>query len=80
MHGQVKPHGSYLALVAKRRILAGEQLEISYGTLSNDFLLLDYGFTVAGNPHDRVSLRFGFELLQVRVHMGAESEVWQAFV
>ena len=54
-----------MALVAKRDIIAGEQLEISYGALSNDFLLLDYGFTVSGNPHDRVSLRFGFELLQV---------------
>ena len=62
---QVKPRGDYVALVAKRDIMAGEQLEISYGALSNDFLLLDYGFTVAGNPHDRVSLRFGFELLQV---------------
>ena len=62
---QVEPRGDYVALVAKRDIMAGEQLEISYGALSNDFLLLDYGFTVAGNPHDRVSLRFGFELLQV---------------
>ena len=63
--GQVKPRGNYVALIAKRSIMAGEQLEISYGALSNDFLLLDYGFTVSGNPHDRVSLRFGFELLQV---------------
>ena len=65
--GQVKPRGEYVALIAKRSIMAGEQLEISYGALSNDFLLLDYGFTVSGNPHDRVSLRFGFELLQVSV-------------
>ena len=48
-----------------RQVREGEQLEISYGALSNDFLLLDYGFLVAGNPHDRVSLRFGFELMQV---------------
>ena len=46
------------------QVMEGEQLEISYGALSNDFLLLDYGFVVSGNPHDRVSLRFGLELLQ----------------
>ena len=48
------------------QVAQGEALEISYGALSNDFLLLDYGFLVAGNPHDRVALRLSFELLQAR--------------
>lgn len=40
---------------------------ISYGGLSNDFLLLDYGFLVPGNPHDTVQLRFDRGLVEVRL-------------
>lgn len=47
------------------QIAAGEPLLLSYGPLSNDFLLMDYGFLCPGNPHDRVTLRFDVDLLQV---------------
>jgi histone-lysine N-methyltransferase SETD3 len=48
------------------QIAAGEPLLLSYGKLSNDFLLMDYGFVVPGNEHDRVALRFDIELVKVR--------------
>lgn len=47
------------------QVSAGEPLLLSYGKLSNDFLLMDYGFVVAANPHDAVQLRFDVGLLQV---------------
>ena len=43
---------------------------LSYGNLTNDFLFMDYGFVISGNPHDRVQLRFGTELVQVRSSYG----------
>ncbi len=46
-------------------VAAGQPLLLSYGDLSNDFLLLDYGFLVDGNPHDTVQLRFDLGLLEV---------------
>lgn len=48
------------------QISAGEPLLLSYGSLTNDYLLLDYGFVVPGNPHDAVTLRYDVGLLQVR--------------
>lgn len=54
-----------VALCAKERMAAGTPLLISYGPLSNDFLLLDYGFIVRDNPHDRCALRFGAGLLEL---------------
>ena len=47
------------------QLSANEPLLLNYGQLSNDFLLMDYGFLVPQNPHDRVQLRFTPELLQV---------------
>lgn len=47
------------------QIAAGEPLLLSYGPLSNDFLLMDYGFVIPSNPHDRVALRFEMNLLNV---------------
>jgi hypothetical protein len=38
---------------------------LSYGPLSNDFLLMDYGFVIPDNPHDRVALRFEMDLVNV---------------
>ena len=50
---------------ARHPVAAGQPLLLSYGDLSNDFLLLDYGFLVDGNPHDSVQLRFDLGLLEV---------------
>lgn len=36
---------------------------LDYGPLSNEMLLLDYGFVVPRNLHDRVELRFNCQLL-----------------
>ncbi len=58
--------GNSVSLVALRRLAAGEPVLISYGALSNNFFLLDYGFLIRGNPHDRVELRFDAALLQVQ--------------
>ncbi len=57
--------GGAAHLVAARNISAGEPLLLSYGNLENDFLLMDYGFVVPGNPYDRVQLRFDPGLLEV---------------
>jgi len=54
-----------VALVAKQRIAAGTPVLISYGPLSNDFLLLDYGFVGRNNPHDTCALRFSSGLLEI---------------
>lgn len=45
--------------------MPGDPLLLSYGKLSNDFLLMDYGFVVDDNPYDTVSLRFDVGLLNV---------------
>jgi histone-lysine N-methyltransferase SETD3 len=47
------------------QIKAGEAILLSYGQLSNDFLLMDYGFVVPSNQHDRVALRFDLDLVNV---------------
>lgn len=47
------------------QIAAGDPLQLSYGNLPNDFLLMDYGFVVPNNPHDRISLRFDIGGLEV---------------
>eukprot|EP00897_Mesotaenium_endlicherianum_P010845 jgi/Mesen1/978/ME000012S00525 len=49
---------SLLPLVALHPLEAGAPVSISYGELDNDELLLDYGFIVRGNPHERFSLPF----------------------
>ena len=37
---------------------------LDYGRKTNETLLLDYGFVLSGNPHDRVELPFDHELLE----------------
>lgn len=48
-----------------RYVQPGEALCRSYGDLSNDALLLSYGFFQNGNAHDHVMIPFTTELLQV---------------
>ncbi len=48
--------GGALQLVAVSAIRMGEEVTFSYGSLSNDDFLLDYGFVPDSNPHDDVKL------------------------
>ena len=65
--------GGDLQLVALQDIPRHQPLLLSYGSLSNDFLLMDYGFVVPDNPSDRVQLSFNLDLLEVRPHLTASS-------
>eukprot|EP00879_Flechtneria_rotunda_P001900 GHRR01002073.1.p1 GENE.GHRR01002073.1~~GHRR01002073.1.p1 ORF type:complete len:603 (+),score=223.44 GHRR01002073.1:581-2389(+) len=67
---EVVPMQGGVAMIAKRQIAAGEPLLLSYGKLSNDFLLMDYGFVVPNNPHDRVALRFDMDLVNAAALIG----------
>jgi hypothetical protein len=61
---EVRPGvGGAMELRALVPLPPGEPLLLSYGPLSNDFLLMDYGFIVPGNPHDRAALRFSAGLI-----------------
>jgi hypothetical protein len=63
---EVKPSGQGgVQLLSLRQLLPGEPLLINYGSLPNDFLLMDYGFLVEDNPHDTVQLRFDLSLVEV---------------
>jgi histone-lysine N-methyltransferase SETD3 len=53
---------------------AGAPLLLNYGALSNDFLLMDYGFILPSNPNDRVALRFDTDLLEVGAAAGGARE------
>lgn len=55
-------------LVTLQHIPQQQPLQLSYGSLSNDFLLMDYGFVVPGNPFERVQLSFSLELLEVQCY------------
>jgi hypothetical protein len=50
-------------VVAAKDIQKGESLVLDYGPMSNETLLLDYGFVGPPNLHDRVELRFNYQLL-----------------
>lgn len=56
------PQGS-VCLQALTPLSPGEPLLMSYGALPNDFLLMDYGFIIPGNPNDRAALHFTAGLL-----------------
>jgi len=62
---EVRPAGGgAVEMVTKREVTEGEELMLSYGPLGNDFLLLDYGFIVEGNPHDSCQLAFDLSLFE----------------
>ncbi|KAG0606715.1 hypothetical protein M758_9G162400 [Ceratodon purpureus] len=52
-----------LEVVAEKDLDEGEDVFLNYGSLSNDILLLDYGFVLPNNPNDRVELRYDGQLL-----------------
>jgi hypothetical protein len=65
-------------LVATAPIAGGSEILISYGdNLSNDDLLLDYGFVQRGNPSDRCPVRFDLGLVEMARGAGG---VTRAFV
>ncbi|KAI1007024.1 hypothetical protein K3495_g1189 [Podosphaera aphanis] len=43
-------------IIATRTIQAGEEVSISYGNHSNDFLMIEYGFILDENPWDEILL------------------------
>eukprot|EP00775_Hariotina_reticulata_P007813 gene7813-8010_t len=64
-----------ISVIGLQKIKAGEPLLLSYGQLSNDFLLMDYGFAVPGNPNDRVALRFDLDLVNAAALTGGARDV-----
>lgn len=50
-------------LVSSKDISADAELTISYGSLSNEELLMDYGFTVDNNPFDSVMINCDAHML-----------------
>ena len=67
------------SFIAIRDITAGEPLTYSYGPLSNQALLLGYGFVLQDNPRDRVDLLQGREevaaLFDSHAQLGGGREV-----
>eukprot|EP00850_Spirogloea_muscicola_P022128 SM000278S10015 [mRNA] locus=s278:142263:144269:- [translate_table: standard] len=70
-----------------RAIAEGAPVVISYGELSNDLLLLDYGFVEANNPFDTLDLVFDLGMIasaQTRAGVAAglqrQPEDWQIAV
>ncbi|XP_002964620.2 histone-lysine N-methyltransferase setd3 [Selaginella moellendorffii] len=55
---------SFLKVVTKRNLEKGSAITLNYGPLSNDLLLLDYGFVIPDNPHDRIELRYDGSLME----------------
>lgn len=72
--------GGSMCMVALRELRAGEPVLLCYGALPNDYLLLDYGFLVPGNPHDTVQLRFDRGLVEVKVRWAGREVVGSGLV
>lgn len=66
----VRARADGVELVTTRHLKAGEPIELSYGELSNDDLLLDYGFIVENNPFDTVKLRWDLKLIELAREVG----------
>ena len=67
---KVQPVDGGVELVTTRNLKADEPIELSYGNLSNDELLLDYGFIVENNPFDAVKLRWDLKLIHLAREIG----------
>ncbi|URE43760.1 Rubisco LSMT substrate-binding [Musa troglodytarum] len=52
-----------IKVVADMQIKQDTHVLLNYGSLSNDFFLLDYGFVIPSNPHDHVELKYDEALL-----------------
>jgi len=52
-----------VSLLARRDLAPQEPVLVNYGNLSNELLLLDYGFLMDPNPHDRCALSFDMALV-----------------
>lgn len=50
-------------LISTKDIRKHEELTVSYGPLSNEELLIDYGFTVNNNPHNTVKIKCDTSLI-----------------
>jgi hypothetical protein len=57
---QCDPVSQSLKVVIGRDLAVGDQAFITYGPHDNEFLLVEYGFIVADNPYDGVSLDHEF--------------------
>ncbi|KAF2034547.1 SET domain-containing protein [Setomelanomma holmii] len=62
------------SLTADREYKAGEEVFISYGTHSNDFLLVEYGFILDSNRNDTIPLDHLLLPLLTREHVEALKE------
>jgi len=64
-----------IELCAIKDISAGEPVTVSYGSLTNNDLLLNYGFTCWPNPYDRIGIDFGQKMLQAaRILLNIQNE------
>ncbi|KAJ8457920.1 hypothetical protein OPV22_030846 [Ensete ventricosum] len=52
-----------IKVAADTQIKQDTHVLLNYGSLSNDFFLLDYGFVIPSNPHDHVELKYDEALL-----------------
>lgn len=69
---QEKEKEASLIVLAENSLQAGTDIFLSYGSLSNDVLLLDYGFIVPQNPYDHVELKYDNMLLEA-AHVAASA-------
>lgn len=68
---EVVDYDDSFCLVALRDINESEELTISYGSLGNDELFEDFGFTVDNNPYDNARVNCDYHMLNLaRLVMG----------
>jgi len=60
-HWEYKSEKGFV-VTAKRDLLRGEELFITYGNKGNDIFFLHYGFAELGNPHDAIDVILPFPL------------------